>query len=226
MNEKYLKLNRLFDDTVSKIKSDSEYKRFLETAAHNFRFGFRNAVVAFSQNTGSNLLLPYEQWQIYGRVPKRYSKRILLFDRLNNGRYIVVDKITALQHFRHLLGVFNVFSVRQIDDRLLGNIVFYDHAGEVADQYAGIPEGGQILFLLIQPNVRPAGAGCFKIPHFFVGHQSCFDEVPEHQRVWPHQKVKLRMAVCKSKEKILVLQERGPAPYGVRCPAGRIDGAK
>lgn len=90
MNEKYLKLNRLFDDTVSKIKSDSEYKRFLETAAHNFRFGFRNAVVAYSQNTGSNLLLPYEQWQIYGRVPKRYSKRILLFDRLNNGRYINV----------------------------------------------------------------------------------------------------------------------------------------
>lgn len=90
MNKKYLKLNRLFNDTLSNIKSDSDYNRFLKTTAYNFRFGFQNAVVAFSQDVGKNLLLTYDQWQIYGRVPKRYAKRIILFDSINKGRYINV----------------------------------------------------------------------------------------------------------------------------------------
>ena len=71
MNEKYQKLNRLYNETLPRIcSSPQEYNRFLQTAAFNFRMSFNNAVAAYAQNIGSDLLLSYNQWQLYGRVPR------------------------------------------------------------------------------------------------------------------------------------------------------------
>lgn len=90
MKEKNLKLTNLFNDGLSRIsKSSSEYNSFLKTAAHNFRMSFNNAVVAYAQKTNTDLLLTYDQWQLYGRVPKRYSKRVFLFDNANARRYVI-----------------------------------------------------------------------------------------------------------------------------------------
>ena len=90
MNEKYLKLNRLYKEALPRIcGSAHEYNRFLQTAAFNYRMSFNNSVAAFAQNVGTDLLLTYDQWQLYGRVPKRYSKRTLLFDNANRGRYTI-----------------------------------------------------------------------------------------------------------------------------------------
>ena len=76
MNEKYLKLNRLYKEALPRIcGSAHEYNRFLQTAAFNYRMSFNNSVAAFAQNVGTDLLLTYDQWQLYGRVPKRYSKQ-------------------------------------------------------------------------------------------------------------------------------------------------------
>lgn len=75
MNEKYLKLNRLYNEMLPRIcSSPQDYNRFLQTAAFNFRMSFNNAVAAYAQIIGSDLLLSYNQWQLYGRVPRRYSK--------------------------------------------------------------------------------------------------------------------------------------------------------
>ena len=90
MNEKYLKLNRLYNEALPRICSSAyEYNRFLQTAAFNYRMSFNNVVAAFAQNVGTDLLLTYDQWQLYGRVPKRYSKQTLLFDNANRGRYTI-----------------------------------------------------------------------------------------------------------------------------------------
>lgn len=90
MNEKNLKLIHLFEDGLSRISESSfEFNAFLKTAAHNYRMSFNNAVAAYAQKANTDLLLTYEQWQLYGRVPKRYSKQILLFDNANAGRYVV-----------------------------------------------------------------------------------------------------------------------------------------
>lgn len=73
MNEKNLKkLKKLYQKAVTQISQSSEaYNRFLKTAAHNYRLNFRNAVAAFAQGVDKDLLLTYDQWQMYGRVPKR-----------------------------------------------------------------------------------------------------------------------------------------------------------
>ena len=93
MNEKYQKLNRLYNETLPRIcSSPQEYNRFLQTAAFNFRMSFNNAVAAYAQNIGSDLLLSYNQWQLYGRVPRRYSKQILLYDNANKGRCALPEK--------------------------------------------------------------------------------------------------------------------------------------
>lgn len=90
MNEKYLKLTNQYQEAVTQIcQSSGAYNRFLKTAAFNYRLSFRNAVAAFAQGTDKDLLLTYDQWQMYGRVPKRYSRSTLLFDSTANGRYIV-----------------------------------------------------------------------------------------------------------------------------------------
>ena len=96
MNEKYQKLNRLYNETLPRIcSSPQEYNRFLQTAAFNFRMSFNNAVAAYAQNIGSDLLLSYNQWQLYGRVPRRYSKQILLYDNANKGRYAIAYPYSA-----------------------------------------------------------------------------------------------------------------------------------
>ena len=75
MNEKYLKLTKQFNDTVSQLsQSPAEFNRFLRVAAFNYRLTFQNAVLAYAQDTGSDLLLTYDQWQSYRRVPKRHTK--------------------------------------------------------------------------------------------------------------------------------------------------------
>lgn len=90
MNEKYLKLTKQFNDTVSQLsQSPAEFNRFLRVAAFNYRLTFQNAVLAYAQDTGSDLLLTYEQWQSYRRVPKRHTKATLLFDVNHRGRYVV-----------------------------------------------------------------------------------------------------------------------------------------
>lgn len=90
MNEKYLKLTQQFEKTVAAIcQSPYEYNRFLTTAAHNYRLSFKNAVLAYAQGTDKDLLLTYEQWQRYGRVPKRHSKATLLIDTAAKERYLV-----------------------------------------------------------------------------------------------------------------------------------------
>ena len=90
MNEKYLKLTKQYQEALTRIcRSPGMYNRFLETAAFNFRLSFQNAVAAFAQDTGTDLLLTFDQWKMYGRVPKRYSKATLLFDMNAKGRYIV-----------------------------------------------------------------------------------------------------------------------------------------
>lgn len=95
MNEKYLKLEQMLRESVSRIiNSSAEYNGLLKTAAHNYRMDFKNAVVAFAQNAADDLLLTYDQWQLYGRVPKRYSKATLLFDN-TSGRYVVTFKSSS-----------------------------------------------------------------------------------------------------------------------------------
>ena len=94
MNEKYLKLTRLYNEALERIcSSPQEYNRFFISAAFNYRMSFNNVVAAFAQNVGTDLLLSYDQWRLYGRVPKRYSKQTLLFDNANQGRYTI-----AYQH--------------------------------------------------------------------------------------------------------------------------------
>ena len=97
MNEKNLKkLKKLYQKAVTQISQSSEaYNRFLKTAAHNYRLSFRNAVAAFAQGVDKDLLLTYDQWQMYGRVPKRYSKSTLMFDRLVNDRYVVAYALST-----------------------------------------------------------------------------------------------------------------------------------
>ena len=51
MNEKHLKLNRLYNEALPRICSSAyEYNRFLQTAAFNYRMSFNNVVAAFAQN--------------------------------------------------------------------------------------------------------------------------------------------------------------------------------
>lgn len=89
-NNKYLKLQNQFENTIDRIcHSNGEFNKFLITAAHNFRFAFNNAVVTYAQAPDATALLTYDQWQLYGRVPKRYSKSILLFDNEMPGKYSV-----------------------------------------------------------------------------------------------------------------------------------------
>lgn len=92
MNEtKYLKLQKKYGEALNRIcTSNLELIRFFKTAAHNFRLGFNNAVVTYAQEPEATALLTFDQWKIYGRVPKRHSKSILLFDNKNQGRYQVV----------------------------------------------------------------------------------------------------------------------------------------
>lgn len=88
---KYLKLQKQYEETIDRIcQSNGEFNHFFSTAAHNFRLGFNNAVVTYAQEPEATALLTYDQWQIYGRVPKRYSKSILLFDHKFPGKYTVV----------------------------------------------------------------------------------------------------------------------------------------
>lgn len=90
MNEKYLKLTKQFNKTVSQLcAAPAEFNRFLRVAAFNYRLTFQNAVLAYAQDTGSDLLLTYEQWQSYRRVPKLHTKATLLFDVNRRGRYVV-----------------------------------------------------------------------------------------------------------------------------------------
>ena len=92
---KYLKLQKQYEETIDRIcQSNGEFNRFFSTAAHNFRLGFNNAVVTYAQEPEATALLTYDQWQIYGRVPKRYSKSILLFDHKFPGKYTVVFDYT------------------------------------------------------------------------------------------------------------------------------------
>lgn len=90
-NNKYLKLKEDFRNSVDTIiSSNSEFLRFLNTSAHNYRLGFRNAVITYSQMPEASALLTYDQWtKVYGRVPRRHSKATLLFDEVTDGRYIV-----------------------------------------------------------------------------------------------------------------------------------------
>lgn len=88
---KYLKLQKQYEETIDRIcQSNGEFNHFFSTAAHNFRLGFNNAVVTYAQEPEATALLTYDQWQNYGRVPKRYSKSILLFDHKFPGKYTVV----------------------------------------------------------------------------------------------------------------------------------------
>ena len=90
MNEKYLKLNKQFENAVSQIcQSPDEFNALLRVAAFNYRLTFQNAVLAYAQGTDSDLLLTYEQWQLYGRVAKRHTKATLLFDVNKRNRYVV-----------------------------------------------------------------------------------------------------------------------------------------
>ena len=90
MNEKYLKLNKQFENAVSQIcQSPAEFNALLRVAAFNYRLTFQNAVLAYAQGTDSDLLLTYEQWQLYGRVAKRHTKATLLYDVNNRNRYVV-----------------------------------------------------------------------------------------------------------------------------------------
>lgn len=90
MNEKYLKLNKQFENAVSQIcQSPDEFNALLRVAAFNYRLTFQNAVLAYAQGTNSDLLLTYEQWQQYGRVAKRHTKATLLFDVNKRNRYVV-----------------------------------------------------------------------------------------------------------------------------------------
>ena len=90
MNEKYLKLTKQFEGAISRIcQSPDEYNRFLTTAAFNYRLRFNNAVLAYAQGIGTDLLLTYDQWQLYGRVPRKHSKATLLFNNAVTGRYTV-----------------------------------------------------------------------------------------------------------------------------------------
>ncbi|MBR1482482.1 MAG: hypothetical protein IJ598_05880, partial [Ruminococcus sp.] len=90
MNEKYLKLNKQYEKAVSQIcHSPAEFNAFLRVAAFNYRLTFQNAVLAYAQGTGSDLLLTYEQWQLYGRVAKRHTKATLLYDVNKRNRYVV-----------------------------------------------------------------------------------------------------------------------------------------
>lgn len=90
MNEKYLKLNKQFENAVSQIcQSPAEFNALLRVAAFNYRLTFQNAVLAYAQGTDSDLLLTYEQWQQYGRVAKRHTKATLLYDVNNRNRYVV-----------------------------------------------------------------------------------------------------------------------------------------
>ena len=105
MNEKYLKLNRLYNEALPRICiSAYEYNRFLQTAAFNYRMSFNNVVAAFAQNVGTDLLLTYDQWQLYGRVPKRYSKQTLLFDNANRGRYTITYQHSTTVEDKRLNG--------------------------------------------------------------------------------------------------------------------------
>ena len=105
MNEKHLKLNRLYNEALPRICSSAyEYNRFLQTAAFNYRMSFNNVVAAFAQNVGTDLLLTYDQWQLYGRVPKRYSKQTLLFDNANRGRYTITYQHSTTVEDKRLNG--------------------------------------------------------------------------------------------------------------------------
>ena len=90
MNEKYLKLNKQFKNAVTQVcQSPAEFNALLRVAAFNYRLTFQNAVLAYAQGTDSDLLLTYEQWQLYGRVAKRHTKATLLFDVNKRNRYVV-----------------------------------------------------------------------------------------------------------------------------------------
>ena len=143
MNEKYLKLTKQYQEALTRIcRSPGMYNRFLETAAFNFRLSFQNAVAAFAQDTGTDLLLTFDQWQMYGRVPKRYSKATLLFDMNAKGRYIVnfsssktvVDKRVhqpkELRYFSYENSPENLAALQQIfhTDKDSLQAIFYDNA--------------------------------------------------------------------------------------------------
>lgn len=90
-NNKYLKLCRDFENAEKRIRSSNyEFNQFLNTASHNYRLDFENAVAVYSQLPNATALLPYDQWtKVYNRVPRRYSQATLLFDNAQRGRYIV-----------------------------------------------------------------------------------------------------------------------------------------
>ena len=143
MNEKYLKLNKQYQEALTTIcRSPGMYNRFLETAAFNFRLSFQNAVAAFAQDTVTDLLLTFDQWQMYGRVPRRYSKATLLFDMNAKGRYIVnfsssktvadkrIHQPKELRFFNYKNSPENLAALQQIyhSDKDSLQAVFYDNA--------------------------------------------------------------------------------------------------
>lgn len=150
MNEKYLKLNKQFQETLAQIcRSSGLYNGFLETAAFNFRLSFQNAVAAFAQGTGSDLLLTFDQWQMYGRVPKRYSKATLLFNGNTQGRYVVtfplsktavdtrVKQPKELRYFDYKNTPENIAALQSIyhTDKDSLQEIFYANAAAHADSF-------------------------------------------------------------------------------------------
>ena len=129
MNEKYLKLTKQYQEALTRIcRSPGMYNRFLETAAFNFRLSFQNAVAAFAQDTGTDLLLTFDQWKMYGRVPKRYSKATLLLaiEKLVDNDYsfyfpayeYLMDDLRDYRFYAKDLCHINDLAVNYLEERL------------------------------------------------------------------------------------------------------------
>lgn len=154
-NNKYLKLCRDFENAEKRIRSSNyEFNQFLNTASHNYRLDFENAVAVYSQLPNATALLPYDQWtKVYSRVPRRYSQATLLFDNAQRGRYIVTFDYSKTVPIRNVPE--NTRSIKFFDYTITPEIV--DAIKKIYPDFADKDNIADIFLNVINQKIKSVG---------------------------------------------------------------------
>lgn len=84
MSEKFNALIQLYTDALNEIASSASWRRFLKTAAYNYKFEFQEQVLIYAQNPNASVVMSEDAWEEqYGRTVNR-SNSIGLIEPLEN----------------------------------------------------------------------------------------------------------------------------------------------
>ena len=99
MKDKHTELNAIIDDTIKDFNSATQWRKFLNTAAWNYKYNFLNQVLIYNQRPYAKALATMKWWNEFGRWINKGSKSIICFDK-NTHKTIRVFDITDTHKYR------------------------------------------------------------------------------------------------------------------------------